>query len=62
MKRMTTLLGLVAAALLAVAPAASAQTATTYGQLSNFDVVNNTGHDAHGFEVELQGVKAADIV
>ena len=61
MKRMTTFLGLVAAALLAAAPPASAQTATVYGQLGNFDVVNNTGHDAHGFEVELVGVKAADV-
>lgn len=61
MKRMTALLGLTAAALLAVAPVASAQTATIYGQLGNFDVVNNTGHDAHGFEVELEGLQPGDV-
>jgi uncharacterized repeat protein (TIGR02543 family) len=35
---------------------ATAQTATIYGSLGNFDVVNNTGQDACGFEVELEGV------
>ncbi len=60
MTRMTILSGL-AAGLLALASAASAQTATTFGQLGNFDVVNNTGHDAHGFEIELQGVQPADV-
>lgn len=61
MERQTTILGLAAAALLAVAPAASAQTATVYGQLGNFDVVNNTGQDAHGFEIELDGLQPADV-
>ena len=61
MKRMTALLGLIAVALLAVAPVASAQTATVFGQLGNFDVVNNTGHDAHGFEIELQGLQPSDV-
>jgi len=46
------------AALLAAAPIATAQTATVFGQLGNFDVVNDTGHDAHGFEIELQGITA----
>lgn len=33
-----------------------AQTATIYGSVGNFDVVNNTGQDACGFEMELEGV------
>lgn len=35
---------------------AQAQTATIYGSLGNFDVVNNTGQEACGFEVEVEGV------
>ncbi len=42
---------------LAVTPAlVHAQTATIYGSVGNFDVVNNTGEDACGFEMELEGV------
>src|SRR5689334_11706023 len=52
---------LAAAALLAAPAAASAQTATISGQLGNFDVVNNTGHDAHGFQIEIQGIQVADV-
>jgi hypothetical protein len=40
---------------------AHAQTATIFGSLSNFDVVNDTGHDAHGFEIQLEGLKAGDV-
>jgi len=32
-------------------PAASAQSAVIAGSLGNFDIVNNTGHEAHGFEI-----------
>lgn len=41
--------------------ASQAQTATVYGQLGNFDVVNHTGHDAHGFEIELEGIHPEDV-
>ncbi len=41
---------------------AIAQTATIYGAASNFDVVNNTGQEACGFEVELEGVPANTFV
>ena len=34
----------------------AAQTATIYGSLGNFDVVNNTGQDACGFEAEIEGL------
>jgi hypothetical protein len=39
----------------------SAQTAEIYGSLGNFDVVNNTGHNACGFEVEIEGASPAEI-
>ena len=48
-------------ALLAAPRAGLAQTATIYGQLGNFDVVNNTGQDAHGFEIELEGLQPANV-
>jgi hypothetical protein len=40
---------------------ARAQTATVFGSLSNFDVVNNTEHEAHGFEIELEGLQPNDV-
>jgi hypothetical protein len=33
----------------------------TYGTLDNFDVINDTGGDCHGFEIELEGISAADV-
>ena len=39
---------------------ATAQT-ITYGTLDNFDVINDTGGDCHGFEIELEGISAADV-
>ena len=48
-------------ALAAGAAPAVAQTATVYGGLANFDVVNNTGYYAHGFEIELAGIQASQI-
>ncbi|HEY0458109.1 MAG TPA: hypothetical protein VGC97_03085 [Pyrinomonadaceae bacterium] len=45
-----------------IAPLVSrAQTATVYGQLGNFDVINHTGHDGHGFEIELEGIHPEDV-
>ena len=38
-----------------------AQAISTFGTLSNFDVVNDTGGDTNGFEIELEGVTSADI-
>jgi hypothetical protein len=43
------------------AVAAQAQTATISGFLSNFDVVNETGQDAHGFEIQLEGAAQNDL-
>jgi hypothetical protein len=38
-----------------------AQTAAVSGSLSNFDVINHTEHEAHGFEIELEGLQPADV-
>ncbi len=32
-----------------------------YGTLDNFDVINDTGDDCHGFEIELEGLSAEDV-
>ena len=50
-------LGLVIAA--AVMPTAAS--AGVIGMLGNFDVINDTGKTAHGFEIELEGLHASDI-
>lgn len=34
---------------------------TAYGDLNNFDVVNDTGSECHGFEIELDDVRSVDI-
>jgi len=47
--------------LLAVPMMTRAQTATITGFLSNFDVVNETGQDAHGFEIRLEGATPNDL-
>ena len=38
-----------------------ANASTTYGDLGNFDAVNDTGHECQGFEIELEGVHSTDI-
>jgi Divergent InlB B-repeat domain len=48
-------------ALLGASAAARAQTATIEGTLSNFDVVNETGYDAHGFELQIEGAAEGDL-
>jgi len=50
------------AAAIAAAPAlARAQSATIAGQLGNFDAINNAGQDAHGFELQLNGLGQNDV-
>lgn len=53
------LVSLAATAALAMAPNLSA--ASVYGFLGNFDVINDTGSTAHGFEIELEGLHLGDI-
>ena len=44
------------------APARSqAQTAEITGIMSGFDVLNDTGQPAHGFEMQLQGAAVSDV-
>lgn len=45
-----------------VGATAVAQQVTTYGTLSNFDCVNDTDHECHGFEIELEDVFDTDVV
>ena len=35
--------------------------AQAYGSLANFDVVNDTGSTAHGFEIDIEGIHSTDI-
>ena len=51
--------GLAFVAMFAFGVAAHASVA--YGALSNFDTVNDTGHECHGFEIELEDVHSTDI-
>lgn len=41
-----------------LSPATQAQ---VVGFLGNFDVINDTGKTAHGFEIDLEGLRASDI-
>ncbi|MDT7602206.1 MAG: hypothetical protein QOF61_203 [Acidobacteriota bacterium] len=60
--RQTLFVAALALILLALAPTgARAQSATVSGSLSNFDVINHTEHEAHGFEIELEGLQPADV-
>lgn len=48
---------------LLIAPVTSrAQTVTLFGALGNFDVLNDTGQDANGFEIELDGITPQQVV
>ncbi len=49
-------------ALLAAPVVARAQSATIFGSLGNFDAANNVGQEAHGFEIQLEGIQPHDIV
>ncbi len=40
---------------------ARAQSSAAYGTINNFDVVNGTGQECHGFEIEIEDVHSADI-
>jgi len=44
---------------MAIAPCVGA--ASVLGSLGNFDVINDTGMTAHGFEIDLEGLHASDI-
>jgi hypothetical protein len=44
---------------MAIAPSVSS--ASVIGFLGNFDVINDTGSVAHGFEIDLEGLHSSDI-
>src|SRR3954463_11407087 len=50
-----------AVALLVAPAAARAQTTTIIGSLANFDAVNDTEGEKHGFEIQLEGIQVNDI-
>jgi hypothetical protein len=56
-RRLTQLLASLAVLLFAV----NAPAITTYGTLDNFDVINDTTGECHGFEIELEGISSTDV-
>ena len=52
MKRLLLLL----ISLVALLAGQTARASIAYGSINNFDTVNDTGHTAHGFEIELEGL------
>lgn len=48
-------------AITSFALAAIAQTATVQGTLGSFDVINESGHDTHGFEIQIEGAAQNDL-
>ncbi|MDZ4402281.1 putative Ig domain-containing protein [Prosthecobacter sp.] len=38
-----------------------AQASIAYGSINNFDTVNDTGHECHGFEIEIEDCRSTDI-
>jgi uncharacterized repeat protein (TIGR02543 family) len=61
MKKPGIIVGVVAGLLLAAQGAVRAQSATVVGSLGNFDVANNQAQEAHGFEIEFEGIHPEDI-
>ncbi len=47
--------------LLLLASMAAPAYAQVFGSLANFDVVNDTGKTAHGFEIDIEGIHSSDI-
>jgi len=39
----------------------TAQASIAYGSINNFDTVNDTGHECHGFEIEIEDCRSTDI-
>lgn len=53
--------GMALVALCAGIISSSAQASIAYGSINNFDTVNDTGHECHGFEIELEDCHSTDI-
>jgi hypothetical protein len=55
-------LALLAVLCAALTPLASeVQASIAYGSINNFDTVNDTGHECHGFEIELDDCHSTDV-
>ena len=54
-------LGLALSCALAQSPFVAQASVDIVGSLTNFDVVNNTNHPTHGFEIEIHGVSSSDV-
>lgn len=39
----------------------SARASIAYGSINNFDTVNDTGHECHGFEIEIEDCRSTDV-
>lgn len=50
-----------AGAILAFALSPSTEASLAWGSLNNFDAVNDTGVECHGFEIEIEGIHSRDI-
>jgi hypothetical protein len=52
---------LCAACLIPVLIASTARASIAYGSINNFDTVNDTGSECHGFEIEIEDCHSTDI-
>ena len=51
----------VLASLVLALAAPAAQASIAYGSINNFDTVNDTGSECHGFEIEIEDCRSRDI-
>ena len=50
-----------AAMAFSVLVASTARASIAYGSINNFDTVNDTGHECHGFEIDIEDCRSTDI-
>jgi len=53
--------GIAAFTLLVLGAPGSSHASTAWGSINNFDVVNDTGRECHGFEIEIEDIHSSDI-
>jgi hypothetical protein len=47
--------------LMALLAGQTAHASIAYGSINNFDTVNDTGHECHGFEIEIEDCHSTDV-
>ncbi len=52
---------LILISLVALLVGQTARASIAYGSINNFDTVNDTGHECHGFEIEIEDCHSTDI-